>query len=257
MRYSPGRPSWIGREKEPELTATIHEWETLSTEDGTELSVFVARPAAQGDHNTGVIVLQEIWGVNAHIRDVCDRFARLGYTAVAPDLFHRTAPRFDAPYDDRSGREHAMKLTPESVRADLAATHAFLYARLEPGSDDPRIAACGFCMGGRLAFVANAMFPLACAVSFYGGGLASHLELAAEQHGPLLLFWGGKDTLITKADRRAVADALEEAGKRFTEVNVGHASHGFFCDARPSYDKEAAREAWGLVTAFLATNLDE
>ena len=238
------------------MTATIHEWETLTASDGTELSVFVARPAAEGDHQTGVIVLQEIWGVNAHIRDVCDRFARLGYTAVAPDVFHRSQVRFDAPYTDTSGRGHAAQLTPEGVRADLEATHAFLRGRLEVSSDDPRIAACGFCMGGRLAFVANAMLPLTAAISFYGGGLSSQLALAGAQHGPLLLFWGGKDSFIGKADRRAVADALEEAGKRFTEVNVGHADHGFFCEARASYDREAAREAWGLVTAFLATNLD-
>lgn len=238
------------------MTATIHEWETLTAADGTELSVFVARPAAEGDHYRGVIVLQEIWGVNAHIRDVCDRLARLGYTVVSPDLFHRSQPRFDAPYTDTSGREHAAKLTPAGVRADLEATHAFLRARLEVADDDPRIAACGFCMGGRLAFVANAILPLTCAISFYGGGLASQLALSKDQHGPLLLFWGGKDAFIGKADRRAVADSLEDAGKRFTEVNVGHADHGFFCDARKSYDKEAAREAWGLTTAFLATNLD-
>lgn len=242
------------------MTAIEHAWETLDVSDGTKLDVFVAKPVGVGDHHAGVIVLQEIWGVNGHIRDVCDRFARLGYTAMAPDVFHRTGTkdgeRFEAPYSEFTGREHAMKLTPEGVHADLAAVHARLTEILSEHENEVRIAACGFCMGGRLAFAANAMFPLTCAVSFYGGGIHGQLELAEKQHGPLLLFWGGKDGIITKENRRATADALEAAAKRFTEVNVGHADHGFFCDQRKSYDAEAAREAWGLVTAFFASNLD-
>ena len=243
------------------MTAIMHEWVTVPTSDGTELEIFVARPADAGDHHAGVIVLQEIWGVNGHIRDVCDRFARLGYTAAAPDIFHRStaaagAPRFEAPYTDFAGREHAAKLTAEGVRADLAATHGHLVELLSQSTNDPKVAACGFCMGGRLAFLANAALPLACAVSFYGGGIATVLDRAAEQHGPLMLFWAGKDGFISKEQRRQTADALEAAGKRFTEVNVGHADHGFFCNERKSFDAEAAREAWGMITAFFKTNLD-
>ena len=238
------------------MTAISHEWVTVPCSDGTTIDLYTARPVDRGDHHAGVIVLQEIWGVNAHIRDVCDRFARLGYTVASPDVFHRTAPRFDAPYTDVTGREHAQKLTPDGVRADLVATHEWLVAALVLSTSDPKIASVGFCMGGRLSFIANGLLPLACAVSFYGGGIHGQLDLAAKQHGPLLLFWGGKDNFITKEHRRATADALEAAGKRFTEVNVGHADHGFFCDKRPMYDQEAAKEAWGLVTVFFATNLD-
>lgn len=238
------------------MTAIMHEWVTVPASDGTSLDLYVARPADAGDHHAGVIVLQEIWGVNGHIRDVCDRFARLGYTAAAPDIFHRSEPRFEAPYTDFRGREHAAKLTPAGVAADLAAVDKYLLGLLEASTNEPRVAACGFCMGGRLAFVANALLPLRCAVSFYGGGIASHLELAAKQSGPLMLFWAGRDAHISKDHRRQTADALEAAGKRFTEINVGHAEHGFFCDERLSYDAEAAREAWGMITAFFKTNLD-
>jgi len=238
------------------MSAISHEHVTTPVDDGTSLDLYVARPAGDHDRHAGVIVLQEIWGVNAHIRDVTDRFARLGYTAAAPDIFHRTAPNFEAPYTETSGREHANAITAEGIGADLAATHAWLRAELLPGTDNPEVAAVGFCMGGRLAWVANAMLPLSCAVSFYGGGIASaHLDLAAAQRAPVLLLWGGKDKFISRDDRRAVADALDAAGKRYTEVNVGHADHGFFCDQRPSYDAEATREAWGLVTAFLTSNL--
>ncbi|MBX7192876.1 MAG: dienelactone hydrolase family protein [Sandaracinaceae bacterium] len=243
------------------MTAISHEWVTVPVSDGSSIDVFLARPADAGDHHAAVIVLQEIWGVNGHIRDVCDRFARLGYTAAAPDIFHRSTldvgqPRFEPPYTDRSGREHAAKLTSEGVEADLRATHDHLVKLLEPSTNDPRVAVCGFCMGGRLAFLANAILPTRCAVSFYGGGIASHPELAEKQNGPLMLFWGGRDGFITKEQRRSIADALEAANKRFTEINVGHADHGFFCNERPSYDAEAAREAWGMITAFFKTNLD-
>lgn len=233
-----------------------HQWETLDVADGTQMDAFVARPVGDGDHFAGVIVLQEIWGVNGHIREVVNRFARIGYTAIAPDVFHRSAPRFEAPYTETTGGEHARRLTSEGIAADLGAVYERLKKSLLVHTDDARVAACGFCMGGRLAFVANALLPLSCAVSFYGGGMQSQLALAERQHGPLLLFWGGKDAHITRDHRRAVADALEAAGKRFTEVNVGHAQHGFFCDERPSYDSEAAHEAWGMVTAFLGSNLD-
>jgi carboxymethylenebutenolidase len=238
------------------MTAISHEWVTLGAGDGTELDAYVASPVGGEAKHAGVIVLQEIWGVNAHIRDVTDRFARLGYLAVAPDVFHRTAPRFEAAYDQTTGLEHAKKMTREGATADTHAVYEWMREKLSASTDDPRVGACGFCLGGRLSFVANAQLPLACAVSFYGGGIAQNLELAPAQHGPLLMFWGGKDNHITKDHRRATADALEAAQKRFTEVNVGHAQHGFFCDQRPSYDSEAAREAWGLVTNFFASNLD-
>ncbi|MEZ4251544.1 MAG: dienelactone hydrolase family protein [Polyangiales bacterium] len=233
-----------------------HETLSLEVADGTTMSVFVARPADHHDHHAGVMLFQEIWGVNAHIRSVADRLARLGFTVAAPDVFHRTAPDFDVPYDDFSGRDHAAKLTPEGVLADLTTTHTFLVDHLSQTVDDPKVAAVGFCLGGRLAFVANAAFPLAAAACFYGGGIATtQLERAADQHGPLALFWGGKDAHITVEHRRAVADALSGAGKTFVEVCFGHADHGYFCDLRKSHDAHAAKESWALLTAFLEHHL--
>lgn len=229
---------------------------TVPVDDGTDIDLYVARPEADSDRHAGVLVLQEIWGVNSHIRDVTDRFARMGYTAVAPDMFHRSARNFEAPYSDMAGMAHAKAITPDGARADLVAAHAWLRAQVAEGTDTPGLAVVGFCMGGRLAWVANALLPFSCAVSFYGGGIASaHLDLAAAQRAPVLLLWGGKDKHIKREDRRAVADALEGAGKPFLELNFGHADHGFFCDQRASYDAGAAREAWGLVSAFLTSNV--
>ncbi len=238
------------------MTAITHEPTTVSVSDGTEMSVFVARPADDHDHQAGVILLQEIWGVNSHIRSVADRLARLGYTVAAPDVFHRTAPDFDAPYTDFSGMQHAQKLSGEGIRADLSATYDLLFSTLSQRVDAPKIASLGFCMGGRLSFCANAFHPLAAAVCFYGGGIAqNHLDLAAAQHGPVALLWGGKDKHITAEHRRSVADALTSADKPFVELNFGHADHGFFCDQRASHDAHAAKEAWAFVTTFLEHHL--
>jgi carboxymethylenebutenolidase len=238
------------------MSAITHEYVEVACGDATTMDCYLARPVHDRDAHAGVLLLQEIWGVNAHIRDVADRLARLGYTVIAPDVFHRTAPRFAATYDDLSGRDHAAKITADGLRADLDGAAGHLRSLLAESVDAPKLGAVGFCMGGRLAYLANAWLDLSCAASFYGGGIAgAHLDLAAVQRGPLLLFWAGRDRYISKDDRRAVADALEAAGKRFTEVNVGHADHGFFCDQRSSYDAEAAREAWGMLTQFLASNL--
>jgi carboxymethylenebutenolidase len=112
-------------------------------------------------------------------------------------------------------------------------------------------------MGGRAAFVANAVLPLQAAVSFYGGGIAPGLlPRAAQQHGPLLLIWGGLDALIDLSQRRAVGDALRAAGKTFVELEYSDADHGFFCDQRASYHATAAAEAWVLVLKFLRNRLN-
>ena len=211
---------------------------------------YLAAPAAPGPH-AAIFVIQEIFGVNAHIRDVTERFARAGYLALAPEIFHRFAPGYQGSYDDVPGSiAVTAKLTPEGVTADLAATHAWLAARddVRPG----RIAALGYCMGGRLAFVANATLPLGAAVSSYGGGIASqHLELAAALRGPQLLVWAGNDPWIPPADRDRVHAAVRDAGKRYVNVEFSGVSHGFFCDARSDYDAGAAHQAWALTLAFL------
>jgi carboxymethylenebutenolidase len=219
--------------------------------DGTSMGLYVARPPG-GKATAGVLVLQEIWGVNHHIRSVADRLAALGYLAVAPDLFHRSEPGFQRPYANRDGIACYQQLTIDSAAADVKAAHGWLAGQLPDGAPT---AAVGFCMGGRLTFVANAQLPLAAAVPFYGGRTHEHVDLAGDQHGPVLFFWGGKDKSIVAEQRRQVVDAMHAAGKRFVHVLFDHADHGFFCDERPSYDASAARGAWALVTDFLAEHL--
>jgi carboxymethylenebutenolidase len=233
------------------------EYVDLSVDDGTTMRGYVARHAAASEA-PGLIVGQEAFGVNAHIRDVTERFAREGYMAIAPELFHRSAgPGFEGRYDDfPSVMPHVQALRHPLVEADLRATHAWLAAN----AGGAPISAVGFCMGGFVAFLAALTLPVACAVSFYGGGIASSpqrpglLDRVKELRAPLMLIWGGRDKHLTPEIVRSVTDALRAAEKNFVNVEFSDADHGFFCDVRPSYNPVAAAEAWPLTLAFLATH---
>ncbi len=226
------------------------EWVDLQIDDGTTMRAYVARPDGQSGRR-GILVLQEAFGVNAHIRDVAARFAREGCVAIAPELFHRTAPGFDGNYDDfPSVMPHIQALTPDGMISDMRAAHAWLVD--QAGADRNRIASIGYCMGGRASYLANSALPLAAAVSYYAGGIApALLDRASKLHGRHLFFWGGKDRNIKPEHHNAVADALRAAGKPFVNVEFSDADHGFFCDQRKVYQPEAARESWALVLRFL------
>jgi len=233
------------------------EFVTTKVSDGTSMRLYAARPAGAAAAR-GLLVMQEAFGVNAHIRDITERFAREGFLAVAPELYHRTGAGFEGRYDDfASVMPHLGGLRDPDMEADFHAAHDWLRANgLAAGSP---IAAVGFCMGGRAAVLAGITLPLECAVSFYGGGIAPNprgpgfLDRIKDLKAPVLLFWGGKDQHIPSDQMRAVVDALTTAGKSYVNVKFSDADHGFFCDARPSYNPVAAAQAWPLTLAFLNT----
>jgi carboxymethylenebutenolidase len=226
----------------------------LSVNDGTAMRAWVARPKEEGAY-PGLLVFQEAFGVNAHIRDIAGRFAREGFVAVAPELFHRTGAGFDGRYDDfPSAVPHMKALNDASMGADLRAAHDWVRGSI--GAELP-IFAIGYCMGGRAAFLAALTLPLAGAISYYGGGIAPNatnpglLGRASGIQAPLLLFWGGRDKHIPPEQVRAVTDALRATGRNFVNVEISNADHAFFCDARASYSPAAALLAWPLTLAFL------
>ena len=225
---------------------------TLNVADGTSMSAYVAIPEGTAKA-PGMLVFQEIFGVNPNIRDIAERFARLGYAAIAPELFHRTAPGFVGPYSDlQVCMPHMQAMTPDGNIADARA--AFDWLQKHPRVAPNAIASIGFCMGGRASFLANSALPLSVAISFYGTAIApGFLPRAAQQHGPVLFFWGGLDARITRDQTRAVVDAMTEAKKRFVNVDFSDADHGFFCDARANYKETAAKQAWELLVQFLQT----
>jgi carboxymethylenebutenolidase len=231
------------------------DWVTLQVADGTTMRAYVAKPQ-NGRPRAGLLVFQEAFGVNAHIRDVTERLAREGYHALAPELFHRTAPRFEGDYNNFEAiMPHIRALKDQGLEADARSAYTWLNENL--GAPETSIACIGFCMGGRVSFLTNSILPVKAAVSFYGGGIAPNpmgpglLSRAGDLHAPQLLFWGGLDKHIGPEQTQAVAEALREAGKPFVNVEFSDADHGFSCDVRASYNPAAARQAWALTHAFL------
>ena len=227
---------------------------TFPVADGTEMRAYVALPGSTGPV-PGIILLQEVFGVNHHIRSVADRLAAAGYAVVAPELFHRTAaPGLEIDYSDfHSAAPHFQAITVEGLTADLRAAHAWLTA--QPLVKTDKIGSIGFCLGGRVSFLANAVLPLTAAVSYYGGGTQLLKDRARDLHATHLFFWGGLDQHIPKAHIDEVIEAVETAQKPYINTVISYADHGFHCDERPSYHPEAAREAWALTLAFFDEKL--
>ncbi len=229
----------------------VNERVELAVADGTRMAAYVARPGQGGPH-PGLLVFQEAFGVNHHIRGVCDRFAAEGYVAIAPELFHRTAPAgFEGSYADFSAvTPHFQAVTTETVELDAGAAFDWLHSNGQVKPDE--ISSVGFCMGGRASFVANSVFRLRAAVSFYGGGIApALLDRAAKLQAPSLLIWGGLDKRITAEHRKAITDALSAQNKVYVNAEFSRADHGFFCDERAAYEPHSARQAWALTLEFL------
>src|SRR6516162_1377010 len=169
------------------------EYVNLSVDDGTSMRAYVARP--DGKPKAGLIVFQEIFGINSHIRDVTERFGKEGLLAIAPELFHRTAPGFESGYTDMGpGFEQMKQITDPGLEADIRAAHSWLKA-----SGESQICSTGYCMGGRVSTLAAITVPLACAASYYGGGIAPSqfnpglIGRLKDLQAPMMFFWGGQD----------------------------------------------------------------
>lgn len=233
------------------------EYVTLSVSDGTSMRAYVAHP--EGNPRAGLLVFQEAFGVNAHIRDVTERFAREGYLSISPELFHRTAPGLEAGYTNfPEVMPHLQALTDAGLAADIQATYGWLK---NGEAKDLPVGVTGYCMGGRTSIHAALTVPLACAVSYYGGGIApggmfpSLADRLKDLKAPTLFFWGGLDAHIGPDAVEAVTSALTAAKKDYVNVVFSNADHGFFCDARASYNAVAAKQAWALTLEFLKLHL--
>lgn len=225
----------------------------IRTPDG-EMPAHLVEPAAAGSF-PAVVVLMEAFGLVPHIREVTERIAREGYVALAPDLYYRV-PDNTARYDELPRAIGLMqKVDDAKFTADLRAALAFLCARASVNG--ARIGVTGFCMGGRLAFLAACALPgeIAAAAPFYGGGIATLLPRADAIRCPLHLFFGEADPFIPVSQVREIESKLQALGKRFALDCYPGADHGFFCNERPSYSEKAARDAWQKLTRFFATHL--
>lgn len=222
---------------------------TLMAADGHELSAYVARPkdASRG----AIIVVQEIFGVNAHIRSVADSYAREGYLAIAPALFDRVERGVELGYEGEDAKkavELMRQLTPETALLDVAAAFA------EAKKEGKGIAIAGFCYGGLMTWLSatrgeTAKMQPDCCVGYYPGGVGGFAK--EEPSCPVMLHFGAEDTHIGEGQVRAVQEAHPEV-----EIYVYEgAQHGFSCDARSSFHPEAAKLARERTLAFLRTHV--
>ena len=231
---------------------TNHDFITLSVE-GKEMDAYIALAEGEGTF-PAIIVLQEAFGVNNHIRNVAERLCKEGYAVIAPDLFHRTAKRIEIDYKDfGAAAPHYQAITKEGLEADLKACYDWL--QQQPNVLHEKVGSIGFCLGGRVSFIANTVLPLAAGVSYYGGGLDALADKAVKMHAPQLFFWGGKDAHIPQEKIDTIIDAVKAAGKDYINTVISYADHGFNCDERSSYHPFAAKEAWATTLAFFENRL--
>ncbi|HEV8689289.1 MAG TPA: dienelactone hydrolase family protein [Ideonella sp.] len=224
------------------------QWLSSDSPDGRFDAYFALPPAGRGP---GLLLLQEIFGVNAHIRGVAEQYALAGFVVLAPDLFWRQGARIELGYegDDRQrafALMHAVQ--PAQVLADMQAS---VQALREAPECSGGIGAIGYCMGGRLAYTAAARCGVDAAVAYYGGGIQNQLELATSVSCPMQFHYGERDDHIPPSAVEAVRQAM--AGKPAEIHTYPAAQHGFNCWARASYEPASAALAHGRSLAFLAS----
>jgi carboxymethylenebutenolidase len=222
----------------------MSEWVKLTANDDHELDAYVARP--ESDPIAGLVVVQEIFGVNSHIRSVADGYARDGFLVVAPALFDRVEKNVDLTYEG-AGREKAMSLYPklniEDSIKDVAA--ALEYLRPQVG----KAGVIGYCYGGTIAWLSATRLQTDAAVGYYAGGISNFAGETPK--APVLLHFGKLDKHIPKEG----IDALQAAHPAVEVFWYDAADHGFNCDQRSSYQPEAARLARERSLAFLKATL--
>lgn len=238
------------------MTDSRLDWITLKTTDGP-MRCFTAH--SSGTSGAAVVVLQEAFGVNDHIKEVTRRFAARGYVAIAPELFHRTG----GGTVDYADRDRAISLIdhlgPQQIDTDVDAV--LLHLDGTEHIDLAHTAIVGFCFGGRAAFTAATANPgLGAAVVFYGPGIAAGpyavIDRAQAITAPLMLHVGANDPTIPAAAVEAIDDALTDAGVEHEQHVYPNAGHAFACDARPQmYRAEAAELAWQRTFDFLDERL--
>ena len=227
------------------------------------LPAYVARPKAPGRHGA-VIVVNEVFGIHEYVRDICRRFAKLGYVAVAPQFFYRQDPNNELPgtTDFKVIMEQVRKSPNAMVMGDVGT--ALRWLEHQPFVAKQHIGITGFCWGGGVVWMACAAYPeIKAGVAWYGP--LGHpkqpnpadptrpypVDIAGQLKAPVLGLYGGKDQGISAEDIDAMRAALKKAGKSSSDIVVyPEAQHGFHADYRPSYDAAAAKDGWNRLLAF-------
>ncbi|MFN6571405.1 dienelactone hydrolase family protein [Dendronalium sp. ChiSLP03b] len=225
------------------------------TQDNFQVAAYLAQPQESGSY-PGIVVLQEIFGVNVHIREVTERIAQEGYVAIAPALFQRQAPGFETgytPQDIETGRGYAMQTKASELLSDIQS--AIDYLKSLPQVKKDGFGCIGFCFGGHVAYLAATLSDIKAAACFYGAGITTRtfgggaptVTRTPEIKGTLYAFFGTEDGSIS-------AEQIDEIEAGLEKYNIPHrvfrydgADHGFFCNHRASYNPRAATDAWQQV----------
>ncbi len=219
------------------------EWLDITASDGKTIKMYIAMP--DGKAKGAIVVLQEIFGVNAHIRSVCERYAAEGYVAAAPAIFDRQSPGYERGY------------TPEDVQAGIAMMQSFdrdavmldIGAAVDAVTQYGKVGIVGYCLGGSLAYgAAISRDDLAAASCYYGGMISDMADMAPKC--PTIVHFGETDQSIPLEKAEIVKQKRPEV-----PVYIYPAGHGFSCDARPAYEPVSAKLAWERTLKLFAENV--
>ncbi len=217
----------------------------LTAADGFTLGAYEARP--NGEAKGGVVVIQEIFGVNAHIRAVVDQYARAGYAAIAPQIFDRAQRDVELGYTNQTEFDLGLRLAFKELK--MPETLADVQAAVDALAGQGKVGVVGYCFGGLLTWLAACeLRGVAAASAYYGGGIATHAD--KRPRCPVIMHFGERDAHIPMSDVERIRKAQPGV-----QVFVYDADHGFNCDARASYDATSAATALDRTMTFFGKHL--
>ena len=227
------------------------------------IDAYLAMPQGEGPFS-GVVVIQEIFGVNDHIRDITRRLAKAGHVAIAPAIYQRQTPGFESGYteaDLKIGREYKNQTKASELIGDIQAAIDYLYKL--PPVKQTGVGCIGFCFGGHVAYLAATLNAVKATASFYGAGITTGtpgngeptLARTGEISGTLYGFFGLEDDLIPNEQVDEIEAALKQHEINHRIFRYPGAGHGFMCDQRASYHANASQDAWQQVLELFRSSL--
>ena len=227
------------------------------------IDAYLAQPQDSGSY-PAVIVIQEIFGVNDHIKDVTERIAQQGYIAVAPAIYQRQAPGFAVGYtpeDITLGRQHKEQTKAQELLSDIQAAIDYLYQL--PQVKTTGVGTVGFCFGGHVVYLAATLNDVRATASFYGAQIVNWcpgedeptIKRTKDIDGTIYTFFGTADSLIPNEQVDQIATELATQQIEHRVFRYEGADHGFFCDRRKSYNPDAAKDAWQKMLDLFSQKL--
>jgi carboxymethylenebutenolidase len=237
------------------MTRAIETTTVNLSQGNFQVAAYLAQPQEPGSY-PGIVVLQEIFGINIHIREVTERIAQEGYVAIAPALFQRQAPGFETgytPQDIETGRGYAMQTKASELLSDIQS--AIDYLKSLPQVKKDGFGCIGFCFGGHVAYLAATLPDIKATASFYGAGITTRtfgggaptVTRTPEIKGTIYALFGTEDNSIPTVQVDEIEAELEKHNIPHRVFRYDGADHGFFCDHRASYNPRAATDAWQQV----------